>query len=408
MRQRRTPSVDKPENAMRHLRLAAVSAVLLSAATLGNGTSGRAEDAAKDTIKIGIVLPYSGQFADPTVQADNGIKLYLKQHGGKLGGKTVELIRKDVGGINPSVAKRLAQELVTRDRVDIITGFALTPNALAAADVSVEAKKFMVVMNAPTAIVSTKSPYMVRVSFTVPQLNQTLGTWAGQQGLKNAYTMVTDYGPGIDSEGAFQKGFKEAGGNIVGSVRMAVQNPDFSAYVQRAKDLDPEGIFIMIPGGAQPLALGKALAERGIDPRKTKIMGQLEITDERALASIGDAALGIITAGHYDYNHSSALNDAFVKDYNADFGRNPDFFSIGGYDGMQIIDLALQKSGGKTEADALIDAAKGASWDSPRGHVSIDPQTRDIVQTVYIRQVEKVDGRLLNAEIAKIADVKGP
>jgi branched-chain amino acid transport system substrate-binding protein len=398
----------KWEDAMKRLWLGAAGAVLLSAATLGHGDEGRADDAVKDTIKIGVVLPYSGQFADPTAQADNGIRLYLKQHGGKLGGKTVELIRKDVGGINPSVAKRLAQELVTRDRVDILDGFALTPNALAGADVSLEAKKFMVVVNAPTAIVSTKSPYMVRVSFTVPQLNQTLGTWAGQQGLKNAYTMVTDYGPGIDAEAAFQKGFKEAGGNIVGSVRMAVQNPDFSAYVQRAKDLDPEGIFIMIPGGAQPLAFGKALAERGIDPRKTKIMGQLEITDERALASIGDAAVGIITAGHYDYSHRSALNDAFVKTYNAEFDRNPDFFSVGGYDGMQVIDLALQKSGGMTDADALIGAAKGASWDSPRGRVSIDPQTRDIVQTVYVRQVEKVDGRLLNVEIAEIPNVKGP
>lgn len=279
--------------------------VLLGAVALAAGLLAATAADAQDTIKIGVILSYSGQFADPTAQIDNGIKLYLKQHGDKLGGKSVELIRKDVGGINPPVAKRLAQELVTRDGVDILTGFSLTPNALAGADVSVEAKKFMVVLNAATAIVTTKSPYMVRVSFTVPQLNQTLGTWARQQGLKNAYTMVTDYGPGIDAEAAFQKGFKEAGGDIVGSVRMAVQNPDFSAYVQRAKDLDPQGIFIMIPGGAQSPAFGKALAERGIDPQRTRVMGQLEITDEHALASMGDVAVGIITAGHYDYNHHS-------------------------------------------------------------------------------------------------------
>lgn len=363
---------------------------------------------AQGTIKIGLILPYSGQFADTATQMDDGIKLYLKQHGDKLGGKSVELIRKDVGGINPPVAKRLAQELVTRDGVDILTGFSLTPNALAGADVSVEAKKFMVVLNAATAIVTTKSPYMVRVSFTVPQLNQTLGTWARQQGLKNAYTMVTDYGPGIDAEAAFQKGFKEAGGDIVGSVRMAVQNPDFSAYVQRAKDLDPQGIFIMIPGGAQSPAFGKALAERGIDPQRTRVMGQLEITDEHALASMGDVAVGIITAGHYDYNHHSKLNEEFVKAYNAEFGRNPDFFSVGGYDGMHLIDLALQKSGGKTDADSLVAAAKGASWESPRGPIGIDPETRDIVQNVYIRRVEKVDGRLVNVEIAEIANVKDP
>jgi branched-chain amino acid transport system substrate-binding protein len=370
--------------------------------------AGHAQDTVKDTVKIGVVMPYSGQFADPTTQSDDGIKLYLKQHGNKLGGKNVEIIRKDVGGINPPVAKRLAQELVTRDNVDILAGFQLTPNALAAADVSAEAKKFMVVMNAATAIVTTKSPYMARVSFTIPQLNQTLGTWAQQHGLKNAYVMVTDYGPGIDAEAAFQKGFKEAGGDIVGSVRMAVQSPDFTAYVQRAKDLNPQGIFIMIPGGAQPGAFGKALADRGIDPQKIEILGQAEITDEHALASMGDVAVGIITAGHYDYNHSSKLNQEFVKAYKAEFQRNPDFFSVGGYDGMHLIDLALQKSGGKTDGESLIKAAKGASWESPRGQISIDPQTRDIVQTVYIRKVEKVDGQLINVEIAAIPNVKDP
>jgi branched-chain amino acid transport system substrate-binding protein len=363
---------------------------------------------AQDTIKIGVIMPFSGQFADPTTQIDDGIKLYLKQHGDKLAGRSVELIRKDNGGINPPVAKRLAQELVTRDNVDILAGFALTPNALAAADVSAEAKKFMVVMNAATAIVTTKSPYMVRVSFTIPQLNQTLATWAQQHGLKNAYIMVTDYGPGIDAEAAFQKGFKQAGGEIVGSVRMSVQSPDFSAYVQRAKDLNPQGIFIMIPGGAQPGAFGKALAERGIDPQKIEILGQAEVTDEHALASMGEVAIGIITAGHYDYNHHSKLNEDFVQAYKAENHRNPDFFSVGGYDGMHLIDLALQKSGGKTDGDSLIAAAKGASWESPRGPISIDPETRDIVQTVYIRKVEKLDGQLVNVEIADIPNVKDP
>jgi len=363
---------------------------------------------AEDTVKIGVIMAYSGQFADPTTQTDNGIKLYLKQHGDRLGGKKVELIRKDTGGINPPVAKRLAQELVTRDGVDILAGFQLTPNALAAADVSAEAKKFMVVMNAATAIVTTKSNYMARVSFTIPQLNQTLATWAAQHGLKSAYTMVTDYGPGIDAEAAFHRGFTEAGGNIVGSVRMAVQSPDFSAYVQRAKDLNPQGIFIMIPGGAQPGAFGKALAERGIDPQKIEVLGQAEITDEHALASMGDIAVGIVTAGHYDYTHRSQLNDEFVQAYTAEYHRNPDFFSVGGYDGMRLIDLALQKSAGKTDGDSLIDAAKGAAWESPRGPISIDRETRDIVQTVYIRKVAKVGDQLVNAEIAAIPNVKDP
>jgi branched-chain amino acid transport system substrate-binding protein len=385
---------------MKRVWLAALIAVVPSLLP----AAGHAEDA----VKIGIIMAYSGQFADPSAQSDNGLKLYLKQHGSKLGGRDVEIIRKDTGGINPPVAKRLAQELITRDNVDILTGFQLTPNALAAADVSAEAKKFMVILNAGTAIITTKSNYVARVSFTVPQLNQTLATWAAQNGLKSAYTLVADFGPGIDAEAAFHKGFKEAGGEIVGSVRMAVQSPDFSAYVQRAKDLNPQGIFVMIPGGAQPGAFGKALAERGVDPQKIEVLGQAEITDEHALASMGDIAIGIITASHYDYTHRSPLNDEFVQAYVNEYHRNPDFFSVGGYDGMRLIDVALQKSGGKTDGDSLINAAKGASWESPRGPILIDPETRDIVQTVYIRKVEKVGDRLVNAEIAAIPNVKDP
>ena len=364
---------------------------------------------AADTVKVGMIISLSGQFADTGMQMLNGAKLYVKQHGDTVTGKKIEIIAKDVGGINPPVAKRLAQELVTRDNVDVLAGFDLTPNALAAADVSVEAKKFMVNMLAATAIVIEKSPYMVRTSMTVPQLNTTLGTWAEKNaGVKKAYTMVADFGPGIDAEGAFSRGFKASGGDVVGSVRMAVANPDFSSYVQRAKDLNPEGIFVMIPGGAMPGAFGKALAERGIDLKKTKVMGQMEIADEHALASMGDAALGIITVAHYDYTHDSKMNDAFVKAYNAEYGRNPDFFSVGGYDGMHLIYAALEKANGKTDGDSLIAAAKGLKWESPRGPISIDPETRDIIQNVYIRRVEKVGGKLVNVEIATFDNVKNP
>jgi branched-chain amino acid transport system substrate-binding protein len=363
---------------------------------------------AQGTVKIGLILPYSGQFADTATQMDNGLKLYLKQHGSKLGGMNVEIVRKDTGGINPPVAKRLAEELVTRDNVDILAGFATTPNALAAAEVSAQAKKFMVVMNAATAIITTKSPYMARTSFTVPQANEPLATWAAKNGDKSVYTMVTDYGPGIDAETAFQKAFSAAGGSVLGSVRMSVQNPDFSAYVQRAKDLNPPSIFVMIPGGSQPGAFGKALAERGIDPKTTEVLGQAEIADEHAVASMGDVAEGIITSGNYDYNLDIPTNRDFVKAYNADYNRNPDFFSVGGYDGMHLIDIALSKDGGKTDGDSLIAAAKGASWDSPRGPMSIDPETRDVIQTIYIRKVEKVGGKLVNVTIASFPNVKDP
>jgi len=379
--------------------LAGVAAALIAAAPAH----------AQGTVKIGLIMPYSGQFADVATQMDNAIKLYVKQKGDTVAGKKIEFIRKDTGGIAPDVAKRLAQELIVRDKVDILAGFVLTPNALAASDVSAEAKKFMVIMNAATAIITTKSPYSVRTSTTLPQLNETFGTWAYKSGIRKAYTMVSDYGPGHDAEQSFQRGFKEAGGEIVGSVRFPVANPDFSAFVQRAKDLSPEAIFIFVPGGVQPAAIGKALAERGIDPKKTKVLGMGELTEDEARKTMGDASLGILTVYHYDHNHQSALNREFVKAFNAEYGgRNPNIYSIGGYDGIHLIYEVLKKTGGNTDAEALIAAAKGMKWESPRGPISIDAETRDIIQTVYIRRVEKVGGQLFNVEFDKIENVKDP
>jgi branched-chain amino acid transport system substrate-binding protein len=365
--------------------------------------------AAQDTVKIGLIMAYSGQFADVAAQMDNAIKLYIKQHGDTVAGKKIELIRRDTGGPNPDVAKRLAQELVVRDGVDILAGFTLTPEALGAASVSAEAKKFMVVMNAATSIIITKSPYMARTSLTIPQLQEAFGTWAYKSGIRKTYTMVSDYGPGIDAEIAFQRGFKQAGGEIVGSVRFPVANPDFSAFVQAAKDSGSESIFIWIPGGAQPAAIAKVLTERGIDPRKTRVLGQGELTEDEARASMGDAGLGIVTVYHYDHNHNSAMNKAFVKAFNAEFGgRNPNVYSVGGWDGMHLICEALEKTGGKIDGESLIAAARGMKWESPRGPVSIDPDTRDIVQTVYIRRVEKAVTGTLNVEFDKVENVKNP
>src|SRR3979490_1668312 len=363
---------------------------------------------AQGTVKIGLINVLSGQFADAGIQLDNGVKAYMKQHGDTVAGKKIEIIRRDVGGPAPDVAKRFAQELVVRDGVDMLAGFLLTPNALAAADVSAQAKKFMVVMNAATSIITTKSPYVIRTSVTLPQVMETFGTWAAKSGTKKCYTMVTDYGPGHDSEAAFQRAFKEAGGEIVGSVRFPVANPDFSAFVQRAKDMAPQSIYVFVPGGAQPAALGKALAERGIDKKKTRILGSGETTSEAALKSMGEAALDMITAWHYDYKLDNALNREFVKEFNAMHGRNPDFFSIGGYDGMHVIYEALKKTGGNTDGEALIAAAKGMKWDSPRGPMSIDPETRDVVQTIYIRRVQKVGDDYVNVPFDRIENVKDP
>jgi branched-chain amino acid transport system substrate-binding protein len=363
---------------------------------------------AQDTVKIGLIMPYSGQFADTAVQLDNAIKLYMQQHGDTVAGKKIEVIRKDTGGMVPDVAKRLSQELIVRDGADILAGFVLTPNALAAGAVSAEAKKLMVVMNAAASIVITKSPYITRTSATVAMLHGTLGNWAAKNGSKRVYTMVSDFGPGIEAENAFHASFKEAGGEIIGAVRFPVANPDFSAFVQRAKEMNPDGIYIWIPGGAQPAAVGKALAERGIDTAKVKVMGQDVLTFESALKSMGDLALGIITVSYYDYNHDSPRNQQFVKAYNDAFHRNPDIVSIGGYDGMHLIYEALKKTGGKADGDSLIAAARGMRWESPRGFMSIDPQTREVVETVYLRRVEKTGDGLRNVEFDHVADVKDP
>ena len=363
---------------------------------------------AQGTIKIGVILPFSGQFADFATQMDNGIKLYMKQNGDTVAGKKIEIIRKDTGGVAPDVATRLAQELVTRDNVDILAGNLLSPNAIAISKVSAEAKKFMVIMNAATTVIITMSPYSVRSSMTLPSVGSTAGAWAYKSGIRKAYTMVSDFAPGKDAETSFQEAFKAAGGEIVGSVRMPVANPDFSAFVQRAKDLNPESIFIFVPAGAQPAALGKAFAERGVDAGKIKIIGTGEVTDESSLKNMGDAGLNIISVWHYDYNDESKINKDFVAAYSAEFKRNPDFGSVGAYDGMHVIYEALKKTGGKTDGDSLVAAAKGVSFESPRGPFLIDADTRDIVQNISVRQVRKVGDALRNVVIDKVEKVKDP
>jgi branched-chain amino acid transport system substrate-binding protein len=362
---------------------------------------------AQQVVKIGLIMTYTGQFTDAAVQMDNGIALYMKQHGDTVAGKKIELIRKDTAGV-PDAARRLAQELIVNQGVDILAGFVITPEALAVADLSTQAKKFTVVMNAATSIITARSPYITRSSLTLPQNCEVLGTWAFQNGIKRVFTMVSDYAPGHDAESSFQQAYKAAGGEIIGSVRIPLANPDFSAFVQRAKDSGADSIFVFVPGGSQPVALAKALVERGMDPSKIKIIGQGELSDESALKAMGDNAIGIVTAFHYDYAHQSASNKKFVDAYNAEFKRNPDFFSVGGYDGMHLIYEALKKTGGKADGESLISAIKGMKWESPRGVVSIDPDTRDIINTVYIRRVEKVNGQVQNVEIAKFENVKDP
>ena len=376
---------------------------MMFATIVAAGLSWSAQSHAQETVKIGVILPYSGPFADAANQLQAGIDLYIAKHGNEVAGKTIELVKKDTGGPAPDVAQRLAQELVVRDGVDIIAGFALTPEALGAAPVATEAQKLMVVMNAATSIVVEQSDYIVRTGVTIPQLNTAFGQWAFESGVAEAYTLVADYGPGHDAEKAFAAGFTEAGGTIVGADRTPVANPDFSAFVQRVRDANPEAVYIFVPGGAQPAAIGKALADRGLAPPETKIFAQGELTHPEALESMGDTAAGIITTYHYSLERDDPLNNEFREAYReANGGRSPDLFSIGGYDGMHLIYEALKATEGDASGDALIEAAKGMAWDSPRGPMSIDPET------VYIREVQEVDGELQNVIIHEIPDVKDP
>jgi branched-chain amino acid transport system substrate-binding protein len=381
-----------------------------AAVALGLGLGWSATAIAQETVKIGVILPYSGPFADAANQLQAGIDLYIAKHGDTVAGKKIELIKKDTGGPAADVAQRMAQELVVRDGVDILAGFALTPEALGAAPVSKEAQKLMVVMNAATSIVTEQSPYIVRTSVTIPQLNTAFGKWAFEQGgVKQAYTLVADYGPGHDAEKSFAKGFTDAGGKILGADRTPVANPDFSAFVQRVKDANPEAVYIFVPGGAQPAAIGKALVDRGLAPPATKILAQGELTHPEALESMGETAKGVITTFHYTLERDDPMNKEYVEGYRAaNNGRSPDLFSIGGYDGMHLIYEALKKTNGDTGGDALVEAAKGMAWQSPRGPMSIDPETRDVVQTVYIREVQDVGGKLQNVIIHEIPDVKDP
>ncbi|MGR3661009.1 MAG: ABC transporter substrate-binding protein [Paracoccaceae bacterium] len=319
----------------------------------------------------------------------------------------MEIIRKDVGGIDPPTAKRLAEELIVRDGVDILAGNLLTPNALAIGDVSAEAEKFMVVMNATTPVIITKSPYMIRTSATASQINGNFGAWVAAQGVKEIYTMVTDYGPGIGSGAAFEGAFTAAGGTVVGADRTPIVNPDFSPFVQRIVDAAPEALYAWVPGGTQPPALGKALAERGVTPATTKIYGQGELTDDAALEAMGEVSLGIITAYHYNIHRDTALNNEFVEAYRAaNDGRDPDIYSIGGYDGMHAIYLAIEAAGGDLSGEALAAAARGLTWESPRGSMGIDPETGDVVQTIWIREVQMLDGKPANVIIDQIDNAK--
>lgn len=364
---------------------------------------------AANELKIGMILPMSGPFADYGRQIESGARLYLSKNGDTVAGRKVELIIKDDTGVAPEISKRQAQELVVKEKVDILAGFGLTPSAFAVAPLSAEAKKPMVVMNAATSAVTAKSPYVVRTSHTLPQITAPIATWAAKNGIKKVYTVVADYGPGHDSETQFKKTFTAAGGQVVGEVRAPVKNPDFAPFLQKIKDTKPDAVFLFVPAGEQGVSFIKGFKERGLAQAGIRLIATGDLTDEDVLDAMGDAALGVITSFHYAEAHKSAENNAYVAAYAKVYPKSrPNFMSVAGYDGMHLIFEALKKTGGNADGDKFIAAAKGLKWTSPRGPISIDPATRDIVQTIYIRKVEKVDGKLQNVEFDQVADVKDP
>jgi branched-chain amino acid transport system substrate-binding protein len=360
----------------------------------------------EDAVTIGMILPMTGQSASTGKQEQAGAQLYLQQHGAAVAGKKIELIVNDGGAAD--VTKRLAQELIGNDKAKVLMGFGLTPLALAVAPVATEAKVPEIVTAAATGMITEKSPYIVRTSFTLPQVATPMADWCLKNGVHKVVTFVADYGPGNDAEKWFGDTFTKGGGVVVEQIRVPLKNPDFAPFLQRVKDDAPDAVFVFVPSG-QGAAFMKQFTERGLDKSGIKLVGTGDVTDDDLLADIGDSALGVVTTHHYSAAHPSPENQAFVEAFEkANGGLRPNFMAVAAYDGMALIYGALEKTKGASDGDALIGAMKGASWVSPRGPVSIDPQTRDIVQNVYVRRVGKVDGRLYNVEFSTIEAVKDP
>src|ERR1700686_3855863 len=361
---------------------------------------------AQETVKIGLILPMTGGQASTGKQIDNAVKLYMQQKGDTVAGKKIEVILKDDGAV-PDNTKRLAQELIVNDKVNFIAGFGVTPTALAAAPLATQAKVPEIVMAAGTSIITERSPYIVRTSFTLAQSSTIIGDWAAKNGIKKVATLTSDYAPGNDALTFFKQNFTAGGGEIVEEVKVPLANPDFAPFLQRMKDAKPDAVFVFVPAG-QGGNFMKQYAERGLDKAGIKVIGPGDVMDDDLLNGMGDAALGTVTAHLYSAAHPSAMNKDFVAAYKKAFSSRPGFMAVSGYDGIHLLYEALKKTGGNTEGDKLIEAMKGMKWESPRGPISIDPETRDIVQNIYIRKVEKVGGELYNVEFATFEAVKDP
>ena len=378
-------------------------AIALAALAL-TATSVMAQD---NTFKIGLVLPMTGQQATTGRQIEAAARLYMAQNGDTVAGKKIQLIVKDDTSL-PDTTRRLAQELVVNDKVNVLAGFGITPSALATAPIATQSKTPMVVMAAATSSITQASPYIVRTSFTLPQAAVALADWAPKNGIKKVVTLVSDYGPGIDAEKYFKERLTFNGGQVTEALRVPLRSPDFAPFLQKVRDLKPDALFVFVPSGAGA-AVMKQFIERGLDKAGIRLIGTGDVTDDDQLNDMGDGALGVVTSHHYSAAHPSAMNKKFVEAFSkANNGMRPNFMAVGGYDGMRVIYEALKVSKGQGGGDALLAAMKGQLFESPRGKMFIDAQTRDVVHDIYLRKVERKDGQLHNVEFDVIKDVKDP
>jgi branched-chain amino acid transport system substrate-binding protein len=363
---------------------------------------------AEETIKVGLILPMTGAFTTTGKQVEAGARFYMQQNGATVDGKKIEITLRDDGGVADN-SRRIAQELLAGGKVNILAGFGLTPIALAIAPLATETKTPMVVMAAATAIVTERSPYIVRSSFPQAAPVVIMADWAAKhQGLKKVVTLVSDFAPGHDSETYFKQTFTQAGGEVPLALRVPLLNPDFAPFLQRVRDASPDGLYVFIPAG-QAATMMRQFVERGLDKSGIRLIGAGDITDDDLLNQMGDVALGLETAYFYSAAHPSAKNKAFVEGVKqANNGMRANFFGVSGYDGMHVIYEAIRKTGGKTDGDSFIAAVKGMSWESPRGPMTIDPETRDVISNIYMRKVERVNGELWNIEFATVENVKDP
>ena len=363
---------------------------------------------AADAVKIGLVVPKTGPFASTGRQVEAACRLYMQANGDTVAGRKLELIVRDDTGTAPELTKRIAQELVARDGVAVLAGFGLTPLAFAAAPIATQTRVPMIVMAAATSAIPQRSPFIVRSGFTLPQVTAPLAEWASKNGIHAVVSLVSDYGPGIDAEKTFIRRFSEGGGKVVEAVRAPLANPDFAPFVQRAKDARADALFVFVPSGAGS-AVMKQYAERGLRGAGMQLICTGDVVDDDILDAMGEPALGVVSSHHYSAAHPSPQNKAYVAAFmKSNDGMRPNFMSVGGYDGMHLIYEALRKTGGDVDGEKLVEAMKGMAWQSPRGPMSIDPATRDVIQDVYVRKVEKVNGKLYNVEFATIEHVKDP